>query len=110
MIIRLYDFYSVLDTILTSGRNETDLMVTATVGSQIEEWRGNTRVSDPDGVLAVPMVVRLTAHTPLNGVRVAICVEKPLAASQNVFVLRTVGKLSKKRTSSNFLTLICQFI
>lgn len=75
------------------NRGDSDLLVSGTVGTQLETWAGHTRVQDPDGgVPAVPVVVRLTAHTPLNTVRVNIAVEKPLAVTQDTFVLRTICK------------------
>lgn len=72
--------------------NENDLRVYATVGSQLETWTGPGGMTKPDGVgvPAVPVVVRLTAHSPLNSVRVHISVEKPLAVSQDTFVIRTI--------------------
>lgn len=73
------------------NRGDGDLIVSGTVGTQLEKWPGSTRVQDIDGgVPAVPVVIRLTAHTPLNTVRVNIAVEKPLTVTQDTFVLRTI--------------------
>ncbi|XP_042217578.1 protein PTHB1-like isoform X2 [Homarus americanus] len=78
------------------NRGDSDLLVSGTVGTQLEMWTGNTRVQNPDGgVPAVPVVVRLTAHTPLNTVRVNIAVEKPLSVTQDTFVLRTICDTSQ---------------
>ena len=76
------------------GRGESDLLVYGTVGTQLEPWTGETRVPVQEGeggaVPAVPVALRITAHTPLNTVRVNITVEKPLSVTQDTFVLRTV--------------------
>ncbi|XP_042887369.1 protein PTHB1-like, partial [Penaeus japonicus] len=78
------------------NRGDGDLIVSGTVGTQLEKWPGSTRVQDIDGgVPAVPVVIRLTAHTPLNAVRVNIAVEKPLAVTQDTFVLRTICDTSQ---------------
>ncbi|XP_071550345.1 protein PTHB1 isoform X2 [Panulirus ornatus] len=83
-------------TLVGMNRGDSDLLVSGTVGTQLEAWTGHTRVQDPDGgVPAVPVVVRLTAHTPLNTVRVNIAVEKPLAVTQDTFVLRTICDTSQ---------------
>ncbi|KAK7059243.1 Protein PTHB1 [Halocaridina rubra] len=76
-------------------RGDSDLIVSATVGTQLERWVGETRVQDPEGVPAVPVVLRLTAHIPLNCVRVHICTEKPLAVTQDTFMLRTICDTSQ---------------
>ncbi|KAK3875683.1 hypothetical protein Pcinc_019466 [Petrolisthes cinctipes] len=77
--------------------NENDLRVYATVGNQLETWTGPGGMTGPDGVgvPAVPVAIRLTAHSPLNSVRVHISVEKPLAVSQDTFVLRTICDTSQ---------------
>ncbi|XP_050720589.1 protein PTHB1-like isoform X2 [Eriocheir sinensis] len=82
------------------GRGESDLLVYGTVGTQLEPWAGETRVQPLEGmeggaVPAVPVALRITAHTPLNTVRVNIAVEKPLGVTQDTFVLRTVCDTSQ---------------
>lgn len=82
-------------TLVGMNRGDNDLLVTGSIGTQLERWLGTTKVQDPEGVPAVPVVVRLTAHIPLNCVRVNICVEKPLAVTQDTFVLRTICDTSQ---------------
>ncbi|XP_068235573.1 protein PTHB1 [Palaemon carinicauda] len=82
-------------TLVGGNRGDNDLLVSGSIGTQLERWLGSTKVQDPDGVPAVPVVVRLTAHIPLNCVRVNICVEKPLAVTQDTFVLRTICDTSQ---------------
>ncbi|XP_063611687.1 protein PTHB1-like [Penaeus indicus] len=83
-------------TLVGMNRGDGDLIVSGTVGTQLEKWPGSTRVQDIDGgVPAVPVVIRLTAHTPLNTVRVNIAVEKPLTVTQDTFVLRTICDTSQ---------------
>ncbi|KAG0720935.1 Protein PTHB1 [Chionoecetes opilio] len=79
------------------GRGESDLLVYGTVGTQLEAWGGETRVPplQGEGVPAVPVALRITAHTPLNTVRVNITVDKPLGVTQDTFVLRTVCDTSQ---------------
>ncbi|XP_063884729.1 protein PTHB1-like isoform X2 [Scylla paramamosain] len=81
------------------GRGESDLLVYGTVGTQLEPWAGETRVAPLEGeggtVPAVPVVLRITAHTPLNTVRVNVAVEKPIGVTQDTFVLRTVCDTSQ---------------
>ena len=70
------------------------LVVSAAVGQQLEAWTGISAVQDPDGpVPCCSVVIRVTAQQPTNGVRLAICVQPPLAVSQKVFMLRTVSEL-----------------
>ncbi|XP_045624532.1 protein PTHB1 isoform X3 [Procambarus clarkii] len=82
--------------LVSMNRGDSDLLVSATVGTQLETWTGHTRVQNPEGgIPAVPVVMRLTAHTPLNTVRVNIAVEKPLGVTQDTFVLRTICDTSQ---------------
>ncbi|KAF2356403.1 PTHB1 N-terminal domain [Trinorchestia longiramus] len=84
-------------SLLSSGRSEEQqLTVSITLGQQLEPWTGPTAVQDPEGpVPCCSAVVRLVALQPINGVRVAIVVQKPLAVSQSVFMLRTISDTSQ---------------
>ncbi|XP_018007608.1 protein PTHB1 isoform X2 [Hyalella azteca] len=84
-------------SLLSSERSDAQqLTVGITLGQKLEPWTGPSAIQDPEGpVPCCTAVVRLTALQPINGVRVAIVVHKPLAVSQSVFMLRTISDSSQ---------------
>ena len=81
-------------SLVASERSELQqVSVSAALGQKLEPWTGPTSVQDPDGpVPCCSAVIRVTAKQPTNSVRLAICVQPPLAVSQKVFMLRTVSE------------------
>ncbi|RXG66040.1 Protein PTHB1 [Armadillidium vulgare] len=71
-----------IGTIMNMSNRDRDLVVTASVGNQLEAWVGTTKVNDPDGIPSVPVVIRLTTHSPLKAVRVNVHVQKPVSVTQ----------------------------
>lgn len=78
---------------MNMSNRDKDLIVTASVGNQLEAWVGPTKVNDPDGIPSVPVVIRLTTHSPLKAVRVNVHVQKPISVTQDTFVMSTICKL-----------------